>query len=149
VLLVAVSSCAAQWTGGRGSESAIFGLPIRADGATLCSADLHSGAGDRVQHPSRDDGNYTGRCVDVHYVTNSPSLTVMTPDTTPIKWMPSVMDDGFLPDMGRMTPQWPPTEKSPVASVPSGAPICLPPFDPSLVLRHDGERMRIRQFVQS
>jgi hypothetical protein len=69
------------------------------------SADLHSGAGDRVQHPSRDDGNYTGRCLDVNYVTNGPSLTVMTPDTTPIKWMPPVMDDDFLPDMGTMTPQ--------------------------------------------
>ena len=68
-------------------------------------AGLHPGAGDRVQHPSRDDGNDTGRCLDVNYVTNGPSLTVMTPDTTSIQWMPPVMDDDFLPDMGRMTPQ--------------------------------------------
>jgi hypothetical protein len=46
-----------------------------------------------------------GRCFDVNDLTNCPSLTVMTPDTTPIKWMPPVMDDDFLPDMGIMTPQ--------------------------------------------
>ena len=36
-------------------------------------------------------------------VTNGPSLIVMTPDETSIKWMPPVMDDDFLFDMGRVT----------------------------------------------
>lgn len=68
-------------------------------------ADLHPGAGDRIQHPCRYDGNYAGRCLDVDYVTRCPSFTVMAPDATPIKRMPTVIDDVFLPDMGRMTPR--------------------------------------------
>src|ERR1700689_1987835 len=43
----------------------------------------------------------------------------------------------------------PHTERSPVASVRSGALICSLAFDPSWAPPHDRERTHIRQFVQS
>jgi hypothetical protein len=54
-------------------------------------ADLHPDADGRVQHPCRNDRNYTGRGLDMDDVTRCPSFTVMPPDTAPIKRMPSVM----------------------------------------------------------
>jgi hypothetical protein len=69
--------------------------------------DLHSDAGDRVQHPRRNHCHYTGSRLDMDEVTRSPSLTVMAPEATPIKRMPLVMDNDFLLDMGRMTHRWP------------------------------------------
>ena len=49
---------------------------------------------------------------------------------------------------GNCDPQ-PHTAKFPSDSVPSGGPICLPAFDPSLVPRLDKERVHIRLFSQS
>lgn len=38
------------------------------------------------------------------HFTICPLLTVVPTDMTPIKRMPPVVDNDFLPDMGRMTP---------------------------------------------
>jgi hypothetical protein len=75
-------------------------------------ADFHPGAGNRVQHPCRDDRNHTGCRLDMDDVTNGPPLTVMAVDAAPIQRMPPVVNNNFLPDMGRMTPQWPWDERT-------------------------------------
>jgi hypothetical protein len=34
--------------------------------------------------------------------TRDPSLAVLTPKAPPIKWVPPIVDDDFIADMGRM-----------------------------------------------
>jgi len=67
-------------------------------------AELHPGAGDRVEHPRRDDRDHAGRHLDVHEATGEAILAVVPPDAPPVQRMPAVVNDSFLPDMGRMTP---------------------------------------------
>ena len=67
-------------------------------------AELHPGAGDRVEHPCRQDRDHAGRRLDVHEATGEAILAVLPPDAPPVQRMPAVIDDGLLPDMGRMTP---------------------------------------------
>ena len=67
-------------------------------------AELHPGAGDRVEHPRRQDRDHAGRRLDVHEATRAAILAVLPPDAPPVQRMPAVVDDSFLPDMGRMTP---------------------------------------------
>ena len=35
---------------------------------------------------------------------DSPPLIVLTPDTAAVQRVPAIVDNHFLPDMGRMTP---------------------------------------------
>jgi hypothetical protein len=46
------------------------------------------------------------RCagLDVHKATGETILAVVPPDAPPVQRMPAVMNNGLLPDMGRMTP---------------------------------------------
>jgi hypothetical protein len=67
-------------------------------------ADLHAGACDRIQHPSRDHDDDAGRHLEMDEVTRGPPLAPRQPDRTPIKGVPAIMDLDVLPDMGRMTP---------------------------------------------
>jgi hypothetical protein len=67
-------------------------------------AELHPGAGDRVEHPRRDDRDHAGRHLDVHEATGEAILAVLPPDAPPVQRMPAVVNDSLLPDMGRMTP---------------------------------------------
>ena len=67
-------------------------------------AELHPSAGDRVEHPRRDDRDHPGRHLDVHEAAGKTILAVVPPDAPPVQRMPAVVDDGLLPDMGRMTP---------------------------------------------
>jgi hypothetical protein len=66
--------------------------------------ELHPGTGDRVEHPRRDDRDHAGRHLDVHEAAGETILAVVPPDAPPVQRMPAVIDDGLLPDMGRMTP---------------------------------------------
>ena len=66
-------------------------------------ADLHSGAGDRVQHPSRHNRNHAGCRLDVDDPTGDALLATVLPDTTPVERVPAIMDLDLLPDTGRMT----------------------------------------------
>jgi len=66
---------------------------------------LHACAGGTVQHPSRQDDNYTGGNLDVDDITAGSSLAVLLPKPAPIQWVPTIEDFDFLPDMGRMTPR--------------------------------------------
>ena len=66
-------------------------------------ADRHAGAGDRVQHPRRHHRDHAGRCLDMDNLAGGPPLAIVPPDTPAMERMPWVVDDDFLPDMGRMT----------------------------------------------
>jgi hypothetical protein len=68
-------------------------------------ANLHSGAGNRVQHPCRNDRNHAGCRLYVDNVTSGTLLAIMATDATSIQRMPLVVNNNFLPDMGRMTPR--------------------------------------------
>ena len=67
-------------------------------------AELHPGADDRVEHPRRNDRDHAWCHLDVHEATGETILVVVPPDAPPVQRMPAVVDDGLLPDMGRMTP---------------------------------------------
>jgi hypothetical protein len=68
-------------------------------------ADLHAGAGDRIQHPRRHNCYYAGQRLDMDHITRDAAFAVVAADTAPMKRMPSVVDNHIPPDMGRMTPQ--------------------------------------------
>ena len=67
-------------------------------------AELHPGAGNRVEHPRHDNRDYPGRHLDVHEATGETILAIVPPDTPPVQRMPAVVNHDLLPDMGRMTP---------------------------------------------
>jgi hypothetical protein len=66
-------------------------------------ANLHAGAGGRIQHPGRQHDDHAGcRRLEVDNPAAGALLTVLLPNTTTVEGMPTVMDLDFLPDMGRM-----------------------------------------------
>jgi len=70
-------------------------------------ADLHSGAGNRIQHPGRHNDHHTRRRLDVNSLTRCAMLAVGTTNAVPVERMPAVVNNNILPDMGRMTPRLP------------------------------------------
>jgi hypothetical protein len=68
--------------------------------------DLHPGTGDGIQHPCREDGDHARHGLDMHYVAIGSSLFILRADTAAMQRVPTIVDNDFLPDMGRMTPQW-------------------------------------------
>jgi hypothetical protein len=68
-------------------------------------AKLHPEAGDWIQHPSRQYHDDAGRHFDVDRPTVSSLLATFAAQPVPIKWMPTIVNDHFLPDMGRITPR--------------------------------------------
>lgn len=64
---------------------------------------LHSQAGDWVQHPGGHRHDDTGHYFDMDNVTSSSPLAAFLAQTTPIEWMPTIMNDDFFADMCRMT----------------------------------------------
>ena len=70
-------------------------------------ADLHAGAGGRIQRPGRQHDDHGGSCLDVDHLAASALLTVLPSNAAPTEWMPRIMDIDFLPDMGRMNGKWP------------------------------------------
>ena len=65
-------------------------------------ANLHAGAGGRIQHPGRQHDDHARRRLDVDNPAGGALLTVLPPNTATVEGMPPVMDFDFLPDMGRM-----------------------------------------------
>jgi hypothetical protein len=65
-------------------------------------ADLHPGAGDGVQHPRRDYRHYARCGLDIGKATSAAPLAAVQPDTTPVEWVPTIIDLNLVPDMGRM-----------------------------------------------
>ena len=78
--------------------------------------ELHPETGNRIQHPNRDHGNNARHHLDMSHITIGPLFTVFPTHAVAVKWMPSVVDDHFLPDMDRMTPRLPSRESSPFLS---------------------------------
>ena len=68
-------------------------------------ADLHAGAGVRIQHPRRHNSHYAGQCLNMNDIAHGSAFAVVAADTTPVKRMPSIVDNHIPPDMGRMTLQ--------------------------------------------
>jgi len=68
-------------------------------------AKLHPETGDRVQHPSRHYHDDAWCHFDMDRLTSDSLFAVFSTQPVPIKWMPAIVNDRFLPDMGRMTPR--------------------------------------------
>jgi hypothetical protein len=66
-------------------------------------AEPHPGAGDRIQHPCRNNDDHARRDLDVNNITAGPSLVILAPNAAPIECVPAVTHFDFLPGMGRMT----------------------------------------------
>jgi hypothetical protein len=79
----------------------IIEIRQRRDGCAR-RADLHADAGRRVQHPLGQDSEHAGRHLDVDEPAGLAALDPLDPHAPPEKRMPAVVDDGKLPDMGRM-----------------------------------------------
>jgi hypothetical protein len=97
-------------TKGASPETAFNEEMIQLDQRLDCDArraDLHAGAGGRIQHPGRQNNDYTGRRLNVNNPATGTLLTVLLSNTAPIQWMPAVMDLDLLPDMGRMNRRLP------------------------------------------
>jgi hypothetical protein len=58
---------------------------------------------DRIELPRRQDPHDARRQLDVDELARCASLDLNTPRALPAQWMPAVVDDDILPDMGRMT----------------------------------------------
>jgi hypothetical protein len=65
--------------------------------------DLHAGARDRIEHPRGDYRDYAGCHLDVNDRTAGTLLDVLSAQSSTKKWVPAVVDDDFMPDMGRMS----------------------------------------------
>ena len=70
-------------------------------------AELLSGTGDGIEHPRRDNNDHARLHLDMHDRPRPAVLAALPPQTTPIQRMPAVVDDDFLPDMGRMSGRLP------------------------------------------
>ncbi len=70
-------------------------------------ADLHAGAGGRIQHPGRQNNDHAGRRLNVNNPATGTLLTVLLSNMAPIQRMPAVMHPDLLPDMGRMNRRLP------------------------------------------
>jgi hypothetical protein len=66
-------------------------------------AEIHSGAGDGIEHPCRHHDDYAGRYLDMNHLAVGALLSILTSNATPIECVPAIMDLNVLPDMGRMT----------------------------------------------
>ena len=67
------------------------------------AADGQSRTCDRIQHPCGND--YAGAALTLNQdnISAAALLRVEEPDGPPMKSMPSIVDDHFLPDTGRIT----------------------------------------------
>jgi hypothetical protein len=72
-----------------------------ADRHARCAA-YHARTDDRVEHPRRDQRHYACSQLDVDEPTRDALLAAAELDTTSVERMPSVVNLGFLPDMGGM-----------------------------------------------
>jgi len=64
--------------------------------------EVHARAGDRVEHPRRHHDDHTLRNLDVDMPARGALAVPLFANTPPIMRMPAIVDDDFLPDMGRM-----------------------------------------------
>ena len=65
----------------------------------------HACADDRIEHPRRDHRHYACGHLNVDKLAAAAPLAAAQRDATSVKRMPTVVNLGFLPDMGRMAGQ--------------------------------------------
>jgi hypothetical protein len=61
-------------------------------------------AGDRIEHPGRNDGDHAESDFDVEYLAVRAPLNGLPPQIPPEERVPAIVDDDVGPDMGRMSP---------------------------------------------
>ena len=64
---------------------------------------MHASARDRIKHPGRKDENVSRPRDDMDETAGLARLARFHPKSSAVERMPTIMDDSFLPDMGRMT----------------------------------------------
>src|SRR5919106_4925878 len=84
-------------------------------------AELLSGTGDGIEHPRRDNNDHARFHLDVDDRPRPAVLAALPSQTTPVQRMPAVVDDDFLPDMGRMSGRWPSAARHGSSPAPSAA----------------------------
>lgn len=72
------------------------------DSDTWCTH-LHARAGDRVQHPRRNNYDYAGRDLDMNHLAVGTPLPILPPHAAAKESVPPIENLNILPDMGRMT----------------------------------------------
>lgn len=77
----------------------------------LWVAEAHPAARDLIKHPRRQRDDVAGFGLHVYELTQRPLLAVLAANTSPIEWMPSILDHDGLPDMGTMTVRLPSEER--------------------------------------
>jgi len=65
-------------------------------------ADLHADAGRRVEHPCSHHPHDAGQHLDVDKLARFTVVRPLDTDATAEQRVPAIMDNGMLPDMGRM-----------------------------------------------
>lgn len=66
-------------------------------------AELHDGALDRIEHPGRQDENVSRANNNMDKATGLAHLARFHAKSPAMERMPAIVDESFLPDMGRMT----------------------------------------------
>src|SRR5262245_23742456 len=77
------------------------------------TADLQTGAIDRVKLPRRQNRHGAARQLHVHQLARGTPLALNTTYPLSAQRMPAISDHNILPDMGRMTARLPSAEKPP------------------------------------
>jgi hypothetical protein len=69
-------------------------------------ADFHTGAGNRIQHPSRQHGYPAGCYLDVNDQTYGAIFAALQSDLMAMQRVPTIMNLYEMPDVGRMIGRW-------------------------------------------
>ena len=70
-------------------------------------AQTHPATRDRIEHPRGHHDDIPGIGLDVNELARGAHLAVVAAHSTPVEWMPPILDHDGLPDMGRMTVRLP------------------------------------------
>ena len=79
----------------------------------LGHADLKAGAEDAIELPGRKHRDDAGHQLDMHELARFAPLTLDAPRSVPEQWMPAIVHDDILPDMGTMAARLHSHEKTP------------------------------------
>ena len=69
---------------------------------SLRRTEVHAGAHDRIEHPGRQHQDRSGTRHDMDETARLALLDRFHVQSLAVQWMPAVVNDSFLPDMGRM-----------------------------------------------
>ena len=86
-------------------------------------AQTHSAARDWIEHPRGHHDDVSGIRLDVNQLARGAPLAIVAANSTPVEWMPPILDHNGLPDMGRMTVRLPSAARTTTGAGPTGAPV--------------------------